>query len=267
MIFRPEGFEITADRWEQLHDAYERGYPVEGRVVRVTWEDDRPVWELDMGEGIKGLVPSSETGLGENGLMKRFVGQRVFVKVKGFDKENRIVALSRREAIADAEERFFAEAKEGMKIPVVVKAILSRDNEKGERLLVDVGGGVTVEVPRKQATRSLVARLGELYRPGMAAEATVLQVDKQTRTIRVSLLDDGDPWDSFDAKRGDFLAGRVVGIRGDVVLLEVKPGITGIANLPLRGRLRRGDIVPVTVNTFNREEKKLRLRIRGGKLA
>lgn len=270
-MFKPEGFTITADRWEQLYDAMERGYAVEGLITRVTWVDERPVWELDLGSGIRGLVPSSETGLQDSKLMVRFIGQKVLVKINGLDKnaENntKMAACSRKDAIADATERFFQTVKMGMEIPVVVKAILPRNDAKPERLQVDVGGGILVEVERKRATRSLIHRLIEIYQPGATVKAWVTQADPQTGAIRVSLIDKADPWESFDVRRGDFLAGHVVGFRGDVILLEIKPGITGIANPPLRGRLRKGDVVPVAVSSFDRDQKKLRLRIKGGKLA
>jgi small subunit ribosomal protein S1 len=49
------------------------------------------VRELDL-DGVKGVVPFSETGLKDQGLMLRFVGQVVRVKVAGLDRENLVVA-------------------------------------------------------------------------------------------------------------------------------------------------------------------------------
>lgn len=268
MIYKPEGYTQPADRLEELFYAKERGYPVGGTVTRVTWIDGSPVWELDL-DGAAGLVPSSETGLDDPGLMPRYVGQKVNVIIKGIDRETGTAACSRREAVADALEKFFAEAKEGMVIPAVVKAVLPRDRSSGlpERLVVDVGGGVLAEVLRKDATLSKAARLAELYPPGKAVRVRLLQADRQTGKIRVSMLPEGDPWEKFDARRGDFLAGRVVRQAGDIVFLEVRPGIVGIAQAPLRGTLRRGDTVPVMVTVFDRAAKKLHLKIRGGRLA
>jgi len=268
VLFRPEGFTQTTDRWEELFYAKKRGYPVEGTVSRVTWVDERPVWELDL-DGATGLVPASETGLEDVSLMPRYVGQKVNVIVKGIDREAGIVACSRREAVANALERFFAEVKEGMTIPAVVKAVLPRDEVSGlpERLVVDVGGGVLTEVPRRDATASRVARLGDLYPPGKPVVVKLVQADRQTGKIRVSMVLEADPWETFEAKRGDFLAGKVVKQADKIVFLEVRPGVTGIAQAPLRGTLRRGDTVPVMVTVFDRSAKKLHLKIRGRKLA
>lgn len=270
-MFKPEGYAITADRWEQLHEAKRRGLAVEGFVERVTWVDEKPVWVLDMGNGITGMVLYSETGLESEEMMIRFTAQKVLVKVNRLDINTRSAICSRREVIADATERFFSQVKEGDTVPVVVKAVLARNDEKPERLQVDVGGGVLVEVPRRDATKSQVQRLAELFPPGTSARARVIQSDQQAGTIRVSLLDEKDPWETFDVRRGDFLAGQVIKVvdteKTRLVLLEIRPGITGIANLPHRGRLRRGDVVPVAVSMFDRENKKLHLRIRGARLA
>lgn len=270
-MFKPAGYAINADRWEQLHNAQHRGIPIEGTIERVTWADGKPVWILDLGEGITGMVPFSKSGISNEEMMVRFIGQKVFIKVCGFHEETRTVGCSREEVIADATEKFFKEVKEGDRIPAVVKAILARSGDKPEGLQVDIGGGLLVEVPRRHATRSQVLRLAELFPPGAPVQARVTQMDNEARTIRISLLDDRDPWETFEVRRGDFLRAQVVKIintdKTKLTLLEVKPGIVGIANLPQRGRLQKGDVVPVAVSSFDREEKKLRLRIRGAKLA
>jgi small subunit ribosomal protein S1 len=265
-IPKPEGFELVADRWEYLWQAKERGIPIEAIVEKVTWPEnlDTAVWELDLG-GVKGVVPASETGLADASLMTRFVGQKILVKIRGLDRENRVAACSRREAIADAQERLFKALKPDMVIDAVVKAVLPPDPVSGKpaSLVVDAGGGVLVEVPRKLATRSRAHRLNELFRPGQAVKAKVLHVDPQTGTVRVSLVDlEADPWEGAAYKRGDVVAGRVVGVK-DVVFVEVSPGLVGIAPLPLRGRLRRGDRVAAVVTAFDREKKKLHLQLRG----
>lgn len=264
-IPKPEGYEVVADRWEYLWQAKERGAAVEAVVEKVTWPDmlNTAVWELDLGDGVKGVVPSSETGLADAGLMTRFVGQKIYVKVKALDKENRVAACSRREVIADAQEKLFAALKPDMVIDAVVKAVLPPDpvNGKPSSLILDIGGGVLVEVPKKHATRSH-ARLNDLFRIGQAMKAKVLQVDPQTGTIRVSLADmEADPWQVAAFKRGEIVAGRVVNVK-DVVFVEIRPGLTGIAPLPLRGKLRRGDKVACQVTSFDREKKKLHLQLR-----
>lgn len=268
-MIKPEGFTETSNRQEFLWMAKEKGFSVEALIEKVTWPEtlDTCVWELDLGDGIKGLVPLSETGLGDTSLMLRFVGQKVLVKIKKIDGENQTAACSRREALIDAQEMLFKTLKEGQVIECTVKAIMQ--NTEGKPVLqVDVGGGFLVEVPRAQATRSRAKRLGDIFKPGQTVKAQVTQVDGQTGTVRVDIAAaEPDPWGTESFKRGDIVAGRVAGTTKEMVFLEIKPGLTGIANLPLRGNLRRGDVLPCVVTSFDREKKKLHLKLRGGKLA
>jgi hypothetical protein len=61
----------------------ESGAHVDAVVERVTWPDGQsPVWEVSLADypGIRGLVPSSETGVTRE-QMPRFVGQSIRVIV------------------------------------------------------------------------------------------------------------------------------------------------------------------------------------------
>lgn len=257
---RPEGFEYRGGAWDRLYDAMQREYPIEARIVRVTWENNLPVWELDL-DVVRGLVPPSETGLGNDApsLMQKFTGQKVFIKVKDIDKNSGIAACSRREAIADARERLFEILGEGQKIDAVVRVVSPK------QITVDIGGGVLVNVPRAAATSSRALRLNELFSPGKTVSVTVRALNKQTDTISVTMLNGSDPWERVpDLRRGDSVAGIVVGLKKDYVMVELMstPGLVGLASPPLYGSLRRGDKVRCMVANFSRKDKKLSLRLR-----
>jgi small subunit ribosomal protein S1 len=265
---QPEGFVQEADRWEYLWFIHKRGRSIEAYVEKITFPDNlkTAVWELDLG-GVKGICPLSETGLESQQLMFRYVGQVVRVKIAGLDKENRLVACSRQAAIADARERVFETLELDQIIDVVVKAVLPAEGGKPPRLVVDVGGGVLVEVPRGAATRRRAERLERLFRPGKQAKAKVIQLDRRTDKIRVSLAAvESDPWATYSCQRGDVVAAKVVRqVRqqdGSLMLyLEVQPGLIGIAST-LHG-LRIGDQVLAKVKVYSPKEQKLRLALWG----
>jgi len=257
----PEGYMQEQDRWEYLRFAARQGYTVEGRVDKVTFPANlnTAVWELDLGS-VKGICPLSETGLEDQALMMRYVGQTVRVKIVKLDRENRIAACSRREALADARERLFAALRPDQVIDVVVRAVL----DDPPRLVVDVGGGVLVDVSRAQATLSRTGSLDRLFRPGQQARAKVIQVDRQTDVIRVSLSAvEAYPWRANSYQRGDIVAATVVTQRDGLLFLEVQPGLIGIASPPLRGRLRNGERVACMVTAYDPGVKKLHLQLRG----
>jgi small subunit ribosomal protein S1 len=184
------------------------------------------------------------------------VGQVIPVKIKGMDRQAGLVACSCREALADVKEQLFDLLREGQVIDAVVRVVFLKT------LHVDIGGGYLVEVPRRKATRSQARRLPDIFREGQTVKAKVIEVNKQSDTINVSLVDaEPDPWGSVNYFRGDKVYGWVAKITDKQVFVEVKPGVTGIAPLPLRGRLKRGEPLTCKVNKFDAGEKKLRLVI------
>lgn len=271
-MIKPEGFRIEADPWEVLYSAYEKERTIDAQVTRITWPNGSPVWELaftGLGiemDGIRGLVPASETGLPSKDLMPRFVGQVVRVKVKGLQKDEGLVACSRLEAVTEAQKVLFENVKEEQIIDCVVRAVLPRSNVRPPRLIVDVGGGVLAEVPKRRASYS-AAPLRAQFIPGRQVKAKVIKVDPQQGKIEVSIRDAyPDPWGKGNFRRGDIVVGKVcwvgTGKNGQMhVWVEVPPGVIGIA--PYEPWVKKGYKVNVTVKTFNAEKRKLHLQLLG----
>ena len=258
-MLRPEGLEYRGGSWDRLYDAMQKGYPIEARITRITWESDSPVWELDL-EVARGLVPASETGLDNPALMQKFTGQKVLVKIRGIDKNAGIAACSRLEAVADSREKLFKYLKVGQDVDAVVRVVTPR------QIMVDIGGGVLVGVPRAAATRRKSFRLNDLFEPGRQVSVRVTALDQEKDIISVSMVDGADPWERApEFRRGDCVAGVVTHASARFVMIEMLavPGLVGLAPPPLRGSLYRGDRVSCMVASFSREKKKLSLRLRG----
>lgn len=265
---KPEGFVQPADQWEILFQAKERGRTLDARVVGVDYPNGGPVWylALDGFDGVRGIVPAAETGLGNESLMRRLAGQAVGVKIKGLDRDNGLVACSRRDAVAQNQERLLANVKVGDRLDCMVRAVMPRARGKGERLLLDVGGGVLVELPYADAAKRRSQPLAQQYLPGETVKAKVTHLDSDEGVIKVSVKDAmPDLWHHLDLRRGASVPGTVTSVRGRHVFIEpdVAPGIEGLADKPIVGDVRRGTRVNCVVATFNAENQKLRLRIRG----
>jgi small subunit ribosomal protein S1 len=269
-MIKPEGFSAAKrDVQKMLWAAKERGTTLEAVVTKVTTLNDQPVWEIEFADfpDVKGFVPFSEMGVETQRLAFRFAGQTVNVKVKEVksdDEGGAVAVCSRSAAVAEARKELIGSLKEGQIIDCVVKAILPREGETPARLLVDIGGGVLAAVPRVRATWSRTTPLGALFKIGEAVKAKVLRVDAEKGTVEVSVKDARpDPWETASFKRGDFVTGVVANTDGSRVWVEVSPGLVGLASYPLRGEVGRGDRVACAVANFDRESRKLRLRLRG----
>ncbi|MGB9848860.1 MAG: 30S ribosomal protein S1 [Moorellaceae bacterium] len=269
-MIKPEGFSVAKrDTEKLLWLAKERGTTLGAVVAKVTTFDNLPVWEVEFPDipDAKGLVPFSEMGVDSPHLAFRFAGQAVNVKLKevrGDGTGGPAAVCSRLAAVEEARKELLSSLREGQVIDCVVRAVLPREGDAPARLLVDIGGGVLVEVPRSRATRSQAMPLGALFKVGEAVKAKVLRVDAERGTVEVSVRDAyPDPWERASFKPGDFVTGVVANTDGSRVWVEVSPGVVGLAPYPLRGEVSRGDRVTCAVAKFDRENRKLRLRLRG----
>lgn len=266
----PEGYTPAPDPWETLYQARERGAAIEGSVAALDYPDGSPAWVLTFADfpGVKGLVPSSETGLPDVGLMPRFVGQVIRVKIKGLDRENALVACSRKEAVTEAAAELLPRlaGDPDAALDGVVRCLVPGRDGAPPKLLVDVGGGVLAEVPRSQALLWVTKPLGAQYAAGQRVKVKITKVDPQTGAVEASIRKAlPDPWERADFKRGQFISGTVARTDGKHVWVEpdLAPGILGLAPYPIVGSVARGDRVSCAVASFDRGARKLRLRLRG----
>lgn len=248
----PEGFSSIADPWAELYEARERGTLIEALVTRVRRIDGQgETWELEFPgkPGITGLVPVSESGLPERSPLNQFVGQKILVKVMSIDKNNDLVACSRKEAVAIALARLVNQLEEGEVTNAVVRAVGQRG------VYLDVGGGVVVRVNQEKARLSPAVPLDVQYEKGSIVKIRVIALDRNERSIEVEPV---DPWGTWEFARGEVALGRVVAVRDGHAFVSVKPGVIGLA--PVTGGYTVGDRVEFQVTSFDRAKRRLHLR-------
>jgi ribosomal protein S1 len=255
-----EGVQQYRDAWEEVYQAYKAERNLPAKVLEVQYHDNIPAWLVDV-QGIKGLIPSSETGLGK-ALIPQFVGTQIFVQVTQMKEGIDFIGCSRQKAVEFNKDKL--NFQEGQLIPVMIRGYLGREGDQPARLVVDVGYGVLAEIPRQQAARRFAGSLREQWPLGLQTQAKVTAIldGMLILSIKEAL---SDPWLSADFSRGGFISGTVVRVSDKLLFIEPDstPGILGITNRPLRGEVSRGSKVTCTVVTFKREEKKLRLRLKG----
>lgn len=257
---KPEGYRNTADIWEVLFQSKEKHRPVAAKVGAIDYVDDQAVWVLVFPDfpGVKGYMPGAETGVDDR-LLTRFIGQDVNVLIKGLDRQNHLVACSRRELIEKARENLPHQVRAGDIIPVTVKAMMLDENRRSS-LVVDVGAGYLLEVPRSHAVQHLSVPLRQQYTVGQTVNAKIMQTNPLEVSIRGALP---DPWELADFKRGQFISGTVYRVVKGTIFIEpdLFPLMLGLAPVPLQGDITRGDRVSCKVYSFSAEQKKLHLSV------
>ncbi len=178
--------QTQADPWEEVKERFEQGNVVEGIVSRTA-----PFGVfVEIAPGIEGLVHISEIS-----YLKRVhkpqdevePGQRVRVKIKAVDPEERRISLSMRDAEGDPWEGAASRYARGTRIEGRVE---KRENFG---LLVTLEPGVTGLIPGSVLGRSQDLTL-ENKKPGEKVLVTVDAVDEAAR--RISLV----PADSVQAE-------------------------------------------------------------------
>lgn len=255
MLLAPEKTSTREmDYWDKLYDAKDRNSELYAFVVAVVQPEtlQNLAWELEF-EGItnvRGLVPSSETGLPTEKMMNYFVGKEVKVKIKGIDKNNGLIACTRREVVDESRARIIKMIEEGQEIESMVRFV--SDIWVG----LDLGGGVIVDLDRKKAGVSRSVPLNVLYQEGQIVKVIVEKVDKSTNEINVIPV---DPWQDVRYNRGDVVSGPVVRLGEKNIFITVRPGVIGIAPYPVSGKPSLGDRLVFKVNDFNPETRSLSL--------
>lgn len=248
---RPEGLKVqtAADR---LHQLWETGRIFEVEVSNTAKHGNMICWEVDLGEGYTGIVPEPESAA--EGHMPQYVGTKIYVKILEIDHEHQKAALSRKAALEFMRERVLQRLKPGDQLNAVVRYT------EPDAVYVDVGGGVLGKMPRKNATLSHY-RLHDVFKPGQTVLVKVLEVEPEILVDRVSLL--VDPWLTASLTRKDVVSGTVVAFAmGGRPIIEVREGLTGVAPMPLSFTVQKGQKVRCQVVRFDREKRRLHLRIR-----
>ena len=267
-MIRPEYLD-EKDVIENLFQLGQRKIAVEAQITELDRVSGTATWVLSFPDfpEAKGLVPTEEAGV-EEFVMPRLVGQRIRVIVKGVDREQGLAACSRREAVEKAKEKFVQTVKAGDVVDAAVRAVLPpAEGESAPSLLLDVGGGILVRVPRMEAARRRAQSLTEQYKPGQRVKAKVLSLDPLQVSVRQAYP---DPFTHVRFTRGQEIACTVVRVweyqtGQKVVLIEpdAAPGMLGIAPAPYLGTVSRGDRVVCVVASYRPEKRQLRCRIRG----
>lgn len=243
---------------ELLHQIMKQNRTVVAQIGGIERLDE-PTWIISFPEypSFRGLVPLSESGVDEP-LMYTMVGQEIQVVIKGVDTEAGIAACSKKEAVEKAKGRITLELEQI--IPANVVAVIYR--EQRPVLVVDIGHGLLVEMPRSKAVYCYTKPLREQYKAGQTIKCKVISTDPLALSIRDARP---DPWSRADFRRGSIISGTVYTVQNEKVFVEpdLCLGILGLAPVPLMGIAQKGTRVRCKVRFFDPQQKKLHLYLIG----
>jgi len=209
---------MTEDPWENVEEKYPVDSVVKGEVKSIV-----PFGFFVMLEpGVEGLVHTSEVFWGN--VKKSLhdvvsVGDRVKVKVKEVNPEERTIALSYREAVGDPWENI----EKKYSVNDIVEGKIVKVLPTG--VIIEIEEYVSGFVPVSEISWNFVDEVEDAVSEGEKKKAMIISLDKENRRMRLSLKKaTEDPWKRVKKELdvGDHVKGKVARLTksGAIVLIN-----------------------------------------------
>lgn len=239
-------------------NAMKTGEILEGQVVIVEHSENlnTDVLILDL-YGIKGIIPRSEVDAErEWKSLVGFVGRKVWFKVKGVDRQNQIVACSRKDAQLEMREKTLAELKEGLEVKGLIRGFTSYG------AFVELGGVTgfmrNIDFSEDGTPANEVLELDDLITVKVLkinADKSRIYVEMVPKYKAPSIRD----WDQF--RPNQVVSGVVRNIEPWGVYVNIAPGLDALGPIPPTGDLNIGAKVAFRITQVNPEKKRVRGKV------
>lgn len=252
--------------WAALEQAFAEHATIAGTVMAVVKGG------LSVDIGVRAFMPSSRTGVRDAADLEKLVGQEIRCRITKLDVtdedvvvDSRIVAEEEQRA---AQERRFAEIKEGETISGVVRSLMDYG------AFIDLGG-VDGLLHVGEISWGRVSKPADVLSVGQQVEARVLKVDPDKRRISLGMKQlQPHPWDSVPEKYrvGERVRGAVTRVVEFGAFVELEPGIEGLIHLSEMSWAKRarkpsdvvkpGETVEAVVLGINPGERRISLGLK-----
>lgn len=174
--------QLTPNPWQSLLDRFPVNSRHKGKVCNIT---NFGVF-VELEEGVDGLIHISDLSWTKKIFnIEDFVqlGQEIDVTILGIDVENQRIALGHKQLTDNPWEKLTGEFRVGAEAKCkVIKAI-----EKG--IIVELPAVVDGFIPASQLSVSPVKNFSELFKTGDELSAEVIEFDKDSKKIVLSVLE------------------------------------------------------------------------------
>ena len=219
--------QMAPDPWESVHDRYQIGLKVIGRVVSIT--DYGSFVELEA--GVEGLIHISEMTWSRR--MKHpskvvKVGDTVESVILDIKPRDRRVSLG----IKQLEDDPWTTVESRYSIGSVVEGRVRKLSEFGAFIEIEEGIDGLVHVSDLSWTKH-IKHPSEVLKKGQVVQAVILNIDAPTRRLSLGVKQlQPDQWESFFASHvaGDTVRGKVCRSATFGVFVEVAPGVEALCH-------------------------------------
>ena len=249
--------------WDAITQAYEKGVPVEGRVVEVVKGG------LAVDVGVKAFLPGSQVDLRPVKNLGAMMGQSIRAKVIKLNRRRGNVVLSRRSVLEEEREEKKKHTLEVLAEGMVLTGTVKNITDYGA--FIDLGG-IDGLLHVTDMSWGRVGHPSEIFQVGDAVEVVVLHFDRESGRVSLGYKQkSSDPWERVEQTfaPGTKTKGKVVSLTNYGAFIELEPGVEGLVHVSEMSWTRRvrhpsklvnvGDEVDVIVLDVNRAAKRISL--------
>jgi small subunit ribosomal protein S1 len=249
--------------WDSVTQAYEKGEPVEGRVVEVVKGG------LAVDVGVKAFLPGSQVDLRPVKNLGAMVGQMIRAKVIKLNRRRGNVVLSRRSVLEEEREEKKKHTLEVLHEGLTLTGTVKNITDYGA--FIDLGG-IDGLLHVTDMSWGRIGHPSEIFNVGDQVEVVVLHFDRDSGRVSLGYKQkSSDPWENVEDKyaSGTKARGRVVSLTNYGAFIELEPGVEGLVHVSEMSWTRRvrhpsklvnvGDEVDVLVLDVNRAGKRISL--------
>jgi small subunit ribosomal protein S1 len=249
--------------WDAITQAYEKGAPVEGRVVEVVKGG------LAVDVGVKAFLPGSQVDLRPVKNLGSMVGQTIRSKVIKLNRRRGNVVLSRRSVLEEEREEKKKHTLQVLAEGMVLTGTVKNITDYGA--FIDLGG-IDGLLHVTDMSWGRVGHPSEIFQVGDQVEVVVLHFDRETGRVSLGYKQkSSDPWERVEKTyaAGTKTRGKVVSLTNYGAFIELEPGVEGLVHVSEMSWTRSvrhpsklvnvGDEVEVIVLDVNRAAKRISL--------
>ncbi|RJP47396.1 MAG: S1 RNA-binding domain-containing protein [Armatimonadetes bacterium] len=233
--------------YHDLEEKYSKGGTVEVEITDST----KGGFFVATEKGIKGFLPASQV-LDEKDLL----GKKISVQVIELDRKNKRVIFSQKANIYTTSQ---AGMEKYVKKGEVVETQVSNVSPYGVYVTMSPAPEVIIEgfIHISEVSHQRIENLQELYKKGDKIKAEVLEVDKDSRRVNLSVKRlEKDIFEDVKNKyqKEQKVKGVISEVRLRGVTLEIEPGIFGFipaSKLPSQTVYKTGETIDVEVSDFD----------------
>ena len=249
--------------WDAITQAFDKGAPVEGRVVEVVKGG------LAVDVGVKAFLPGSQVDLRPVKNLASMMGQTIRAKVIKLNRRRGNVVLSRRSVLEEEREEKKKHTLEVLHEGLVLTGTVKNITDYGA--FIDLGG-IDGLLHVTDMSWGRVGHPSEIFQVGDQVEVVVLHFDRDTGRVSLGYKQkSSDPWEHVEEHYavGTKTRGRVVSLTNYGAFIELEPGVEGLVHVSEMSWTRRvrhpsklvnvADEVDVLVLDVNRAAKRISL--------